>query len=62
MSTTMLLTMGSVFVGFLLFGAAFASFMYQKPKKQIWTLFCVAVLFITVIPVSLAVFVATTPA
>lgn len=62
MSTTVLLvTMVSVFVGFLCFGA-FASFMYKKSNKQIWTLFSIAIVLITVIPVTIAVFWATTPA
>ncbi|AGT06681.1 putative membrane protein [Corynebacterium glutamicum MB001] len=63
MSTTVLLvTMVSVFVGFLCFGGAFASFMYKKSNKQIWTLFSIAIVLITVIPVTIAVFWATTPA
>lgn len=62
MSLTMVLTMGSVFLGFLLFGAAFAAFMYKKPQRLVWTLFVIAALFITVIPVTLAIFVGTSPA
>ncbi|WP_096459187.1 hypothetical protein [Corynebacterium suranareeae] len=63
MSTTVLLvTMASVFLGFLFFGGAFASFMYKKSNRQIWTLFSVAIVLITVIPVIIAVFWATTPA
>ncbi|WP_080792016.1 hypothetical protein [Corynebacterium pacaense] len=56
MSTTvMIITMSSVFIGFLFFGGAFASFMYKKPQAQIWTLFSVAIVLITVIPVVIAV-------
>ncbi|BAU97328.1 hypothetical protein N24_3066 [Corynebacterium suranareeae] len=54
--------MASVFLGFLFFGGAFASFMYKKSNRQIWTLFSVAIVLITVIPVIIAVFWATTPA
>ncbi len=61
MSINMLVTMGSVFIGFLFFGGAFASYMYQRPPKLTWSLFCVALVFITVIPVILAVTVATNP-
>lgn len=56
MSTTvMLVTMGSVFLGFLFFGGAFASFMYKKSQIQVWMLFAVALVLITVIPVVIAV-------
>lgn len=58
----LLVTMASVFLGFLFFGGAFASFMYKKSNRQIWTLFSVAIVLITVIPVIIAVFWATTPA
>ncbi|MGV0384220.1 hypothetical protein ACUY2T_05655 [Corynebacterium sp. 22_2729] len=57
-NTTVLITMASVFTGFLFFGGSFASFMYGKSKKQVWTLFCIAIVFLTIVPVSLAVFVA----
>lgn len=61
MSTTVLLiTMASVFLGFLFFGGAFASFMYQKSNKLIWTLFAIALVLITIIPVTIAVFWGTT--
>ncbi|ANE05113.1 hypothetical protein [Corynebacterium crudilactis] len=63
MSTTVLfVTMVSVFVGFLFFGGAFASFMYKKSNRQIWSLFSISLVLITVIPVIIAVFWATTPA
>lgn len=60
MSSAMLLTMGSVFLGFLFFGGAFASYMYQKPAKLTWSLFAVAIVLITFIPVIIAVFYAST--
>lgn len=56
--TVMWITMGSVFLGFLLFSAAFLSYSYGKSQKLTWTLFGIAVVFITVIPVGLAVGVA----
>lgn len=58
MSITMLLTMASVLTGFIFFGASFATFMYKKPKSVVWSLFGIAVVFLTIVPVSLAVFVA----
>lgn len=57
-NTTIIITMASVLVGFLCVGGSFASFMYGKSKKQVWTLFSLAVLFLTIVPVGLAVFVA----
>lgn len=57
----MLTTMGSVFLGFLCFGGAFASFMYKKSPKLTWGLFSAAVVLVTVIPVVLAVFAGTSP-
>ncbi|AKK07290.1 hypothetical protein CMUST_15005 [Corynebacterium mustelae] len=61
MDGTTILTMASVFAGFLCFGGSFASFMYKKSPKLIWGLFSVAILLITVIPVVLAVFVSVEP-
>ncbi|MDN6368890.1 hypothetical protein [Corynebacterium sp.] len=58
-SAELLITMGSVFIGFLLFGGALASFMAKKPPKQVWSLFAVAIIFITLVPVIIAVFWAT---
>lgn len=52
--------MASVFIGFLFFAAAFAGFMYKKRNSLIWTLFAVAIIFITVVPVTIAVFWGTT--
>lgn len=52
--------MASVFIGFLFFGGAFASFMYKKSNAQIWTLFSIAIVLITIIPVTIAVFWGTT--
>ena len=61
MDSTTIATMGSVFMGFLCFGGSFASYMYHKPAKLPWGLFAIAVVLITVIPVTLAVFSASTP-
>ena len=58
--TVLIITMASVFVGFLFFGGAFASFMYKKPQRLIWTLFTIAIVLITVIPLGIAVFWGTT--
>ncbi|KAB1502774.1 hypothetical protein F7230_07115 [Corynebacterium sp. 320] len=58
MNATMILTMASVLIGFLFFGAAFATFSYKKPPKLVWSLFVVAIFFVTIIPVTLAIFVA----
>lgn len=55
----MIVTIASVFLGFLCFGGSFASFMYKKRPVQIWGLFISAIIFITVIPVTIAVFWAT---
>ncbi|WP_297006403.1 hypothetical protein [uncultured Corynebacterium sp.] len=51
-----IVTMVSVFIGFLLFGASFKSFMSRRRPAVIWGLFTVAVVFITLIPVGIAVF------
>lgn len=51
----MILTMASVFVGFLLFGAAFYGFMYKWPQRRIWALALGALVMATVIPVVIAV-------
>ncbi len=59
-NTVLLITMASVFIGFLFFGGAFASFMYKKSNAQIWTLFSIAIVLITIIPVTIAVFWGTT--
>lgn len=58
MDTTMYVAMGSILVGFLLFGGAYTSFYYGKSRKLVWTLFALAIVFMTLIPVSLAIFVA----
>lgn len=55
---TMFITILSVFLGFLFMCGAYASFVYKKPQKFVWTLFIFAVLFLTIIPLSLAIFVA----
>ncbi|WPF66094.1 MULTISPECIES: hypothetical protein [unclassified Corynebacterium] len=57
MSTAWLLvTMISVFVGFLCILGAFASFMYKKPVALTWALGGAALVLVTVIPVTIAVF------
>lgn len=58
-STELLVTMASVFIGFLFFGGSFASFMAKRRPAVIWGLFATAIIFITVIPVIVAVFWAT---
>lgn len=58
MTPTMIFTMASVMIGFLFMGAAFACFSYKKPQKLVWSLFVCAIIFLTLIPVSLAIFVA----
>lgn len=55
MTTTMLLTMGSVFLGFLCTGAAFAAFMYKKSKVMVLILLIIALVLVTVVPVVMAV-------
>jgi len=55
----LIITMVRGFVGFLLFGASFKSFMDQRPAKVVWGLFAAAVVCITLIPVVIAVFWAT---
>lgn len=52
----LLLTMVSVFCGFLCILGAFAAFMYKKPARLIWVLGGVALVLVTVIPVVIAVF------
>lgn len=58
-STELLVTMASVFIGFLLFGGSFYSFMTKRRPAQIWGLFVAAIVFITLVPVVVAVFWAT---
>lgn len=59
-TTVLIITMASVFLGFLFFGGAFASFMYKKSQALIWTLFAIAIVLITIVPVTIAVFWGTT--
>ncbi|AKK04232.1 hypothetical protein [Corynebacterium epidermidicanis] len=54
-NTEMLIMIGSVFLGFLCMMAGFASFMYKKSLRQVWTLVAFAFLFLTIIPVALAI-------
>lgn len=58
MSPLMIAVMASVGIGFLLIAGAFVSFSYNLPQKLTWSLFAAAVLFVTVVPVLVAVFVA----
>lgn len=58
LSPVMMTTIGSVFLGFFLFTGAFASYSYKKPQALTWTLFALAVLFVTLIPVTLALIIA----
>ncbi|CAB0669063.1 hypothetical protein CIP107563_02205 [Corynebacterium diphtheriae] len=39
LSPVMMMTIGSVFLGFFLFTGAFASYSYKKPQALTWTLF-----------------------
>lgn len=55
----MWVTIGSVLIGFMFFGASFASFSLNKPRKLVWTLFAIAIVFMTVIPTTTAIFIAT---
>lgn len=59
MDTATLVTILCVFVGFLLFGGAFAGFMYKKPPVLIGALLVAALILVTIIPVGVAVFVGT---
>lgn len=52
----LIVTMVSVFIGFVLFGASFRSFMLRKRPQVVWGLFTAAVVCITVVPVGIAVF------
>lgn len=52
----LIVTMVSVFIGFVLFGASFKSFMDRRRPVVVWGLFTTAVVFITVVPVGIAVF------
>lgn len=51
-----IVTMVSVFLGFVLFGASFKSFMDHRRPQVVWGLFTVAVVCITFVPVGIAVF------
>lgn len=55
MSMSLYLGMGSILIGFIFFGTAFYSFHAQKPKNVIILLFSIAIVFMTIIPVTLAV-------
>ncbi|AWT27457.1 MULTISPECIES: hypothetical protein [Corynebacterium] len=51
-----IVTMVSVGIGFVLFGASFKGFMDRRGPKVVWGLFTAAVVFITLVPVGIAVF------
>lgn len=52
----LILTMASVFVGFLFFGAAFYGFMYKWPQHRVWGLVIAAFFLATIVPVIIALF------
>ncbi|AZA12481.1 hypothetical protein ACFPVT_02875 [Corynebacterium choanae] len=58
---TTLLGIVSIGIGFFLFMGSFLCYYYEKPRQVTWTLFGVAIVFLTVIPVTLAVFFASVP-
>lgn len=58
MDATMYVAIGSILIGFIFFGSAFATFSYGKSRTLVGVLFSIAIVFMTLIPVSLAVFVA----
>ncbi len=59
MNATMYITMVSVLIGFLFMGATFAGAYYKWDKSKLIAMFCVAIVFLTFIPVGLAIFAAT---
>lgn len=58
-NTTMFVTMASVMIGFILFGSSYLAFSYRKSRVLVWSLFALAVVFMTFVPVTVAVFFAT---
>lgn len=61
MSTPTLIGIASIAIGFLCIAGAFAAYMYKKPVGISIGLGVLAFFCVTVIPVFLAVFYATTP-
>ena len=61
MTTTTVIGIGSIFIGFLCIAAAFYSFMTKRPVAWSVGFGLAAFVFVTVIPVFLAVFFATMP-
>ena len=55
MSVSLYLGRRSILIAFIFFGTAFYSFHAQKPKNVIILLFSIAIVFMTIIPVTLAV-------
>ena len=55
MSLQIWLGIGSIFIGFALFTASFVCFMYHKPPKLTWSLMALAFVFLTFVPVTIAV-------
>ncbi|RNE48073.1 hypothetical protein [Corynebacterium alimapuense] len=62
MTIPTVLGIASIFIGFLCIAGAFASYMYKKPVALSVVLGIAALIFVTVLPVFLAVFFATAPA
>ncbi|APT85714.1 hypothetical protein [Corynebacterium aquilae] len=58
-NTALIVTIVSVFLGFACFTGSFASFMYKKPKTLTWGLMVAAIILITLIPTTIAIFFAT---
>ncbi|RAV31274.1 hypothetical protein [Corynebacterium heidelbergense] len=56
MTTAMFVTMASVFVGFCCIAGAYATYSYGKPRALVWSLFTAAVLCLTLVPVTIAIF------
>ncbi|SQI22166.1 hypothetical protein [Corynebacterium renale] len=55
MSTAMIITMASVALGFCCVGGAFALFMYSPKRTWVWVLGILALILLTIVPVTLAI-------
>lgn len=53
-----IITIISVAVGFVLFGATYAGYQYGKPKSVLIALFVAAIVCLTIIPTAIAIFIA----
>lgn len=60
MTDVLIITMASVFVGFLCTGGAFAAFMNKKSTAWVVGLLILALILVTVVPVTIAVVFGTT--